>query len=120
MSEVLDQTEEEQVIERIVRNQLEIKRLQEENDTLKAYFKERDNSYPAGTRREVGKFYVQISENTRIDDKLAKSVLSASEYNAVSNRVIDSQAARKRFMFKPDILNAITKKFDNRVEVGLR
>ena len=117
-AETLTTAEEEAVLELIVRNQLKIKELTEQNDTLKAYYKQSDTAYPAGTYREVGKFYVRVSENTRIDDTLAKSVLKPSVYERVSKRVIDTKRAAA--ILDEESKQKIRKVFDNKIEVGLK
>lgn len=113
---MLEKTEEEQVIEILVRNQLEIKRLQEENDKLKSFFKGNEAAYPVG-RREVGKFYIQVTENKRVDDKLAQSALLPGDYRAVTKQVIDTATAKR--VLTEDQYASIQKKYDNKIEVGL-
>lgn len=113
---MLEKTEEEQVLEILVRNQLEIKRLQEENDKLKSFFKGNEAAYPVG-RREVGKFYIQVTENKRVDDKLARSVLPGSDYKLACKTVIDSTFAKR--VLTEDQYASIQKKFENKIEVGL-
>lgn len=113
---MLEQSEEEQVLELITRNQLEIKRLQEENDQLKGFFKGNSNAYPVG-RKEVGKFYIQVSENRRVDDKLARETLDSEVYERVSKQVVDTAKA-KRFLTEEQYAS-IQKVYDNKIEVGL-
>jgi hypothetical protein len=116
MTETLTQTEEEQVAERIVRNQLAIKELEEENTLLKQYFKGSD-AYPAGETKEVGKFYIKVTKNTRVDDGLARASLPASEYNRLSKQVIDGTLAKK--VLSAERYAKIQKVYDNKIEIGL-
>lgn len=113
----LSQSEEEQVIERIVRNQLAIKELEEQNATLKAYFKTNQDAYPVGSNKTVGKFYVKASRNARIDNALAFAKLPARVFNSVSKKVVDTKAANA--VLDPEQLASITKEFDPKIEVGL-
>jgi hypothetical protein len=115
---MLDTTEEEALAEKIVRNMLEIERLQAEVDVLKDYFKSRPEAYPAGLKKEIGKFFVRVSANRRVDDGLAKRELPAMLYKRASKTVIDSTLAKK--MLTEEQYNKIVKNYDNRIEVGLR
>lgn len=115
--EILSEDEETNVLERIVRNQLKIKELQEENDLLKTYYRQSPDGFPAGTRRQVGKFYVQVSSNTRLDDGLAKKELADNLYANVSKTVLDTTKAKR--VLTEETLAKITKVFDNKIEVGL-
>jgi len=112
----LSAKEEEKVLEIIVRNQLEIKRLQEENDTLKLYYKQSPTAFPAGFIKKVGKFYVRVSSNTRIDDALAKA-LGTRTYERITRRVVDAKLAKANL--NQSDLAQITKTFENKIEVGL-
>lgn len=117
MADQLTQSEEEQVLERIVRNQIQIKELEAENATLKGFFKQSPEGYPAGSRKTVGKFYIQVSENKRIDDALAQKVLTPVQYRGVSKTVINVTLAKA--ILAPPMLEKITKKFENKIEIGL-
>lgn len=117
MSENITQTEEERALELIVRNQLKIAELEEENKLLKGFFKERKDAYPAGATKEVGKFYIKVSTNRRVDNALALSKLSSLQYKQVSKTVIDPVAA-KRYL-SPEKYAEIVKTYDNKIEVGL-
>jgi hypothetical protein len=118
MSDTLNMDEEGLLLEQIVRNKLEIERLQAENDTYVQYFKDRPDAYPTGTKKEIGKFYVKVSTNQRIDDALARKNLKVAEYNKLTKKVIDTTLARK--ILAEDQLAKITKVFENKIEVGLR
>lgn len=114
MTETVSVTEYD-VAEAIVRKQLEIKRLTEEVDSLKDYFRE-------GRTHDLEKdgrptFLVRVTANTRLDDKLAQAHLSPSEYIDVSKRVLDTAAARATLTAND--LAAITKTYGNKVEVTL-
>lgn len=114
--DTLTQTEEEQVAERIVRNQLAIKELEEENATLKQYFKSNE-AYPAGVTKEVGKFYIKVTANARVDDALARANLGLATYKRLSKTVIDGPMAKK--ILAPDQYAKIQKVYDNKIEIGL-
>lgn len=117
MTDTLEPELEEQMLERIVRNQLEIKALTEETERLKGYYKERSNDYKAGDFRTVGKFYIKFSANQRIDDALARQNLTAGEYKNIAKLVVDSAKAKK--LLTPTVYENIQKRYDNKVEVGL-
>lgn len=117
MSDELAQTDEERALERIARNQLLIQELTEENDQLKTFFKERSSTYPAGTLKRVGKFYIKVSAGTRLDDTLAQKELSAAQYKQVSKMTLDTKKARAYLNALQ--LEKITKKYENRIEIGL-
>lgn len=117
MTETLAQTDEERALERIARNQLLIAELTAENDQLKTFFKERSDAYPAGTLKRVGKFYIKVSAGTRLDDTLAQQHLSTSEYKRVSKLTLDTKKARA--FLTSTTLEKITKKFENRIEIGI-
>lgn len=113
----MDAQTEEQVLERIVRNKIMMEELAAENATLTEYFRERSDEYAAGTVKRVGKFYIRVTKNERIDDTLAKKNLDANTYRQLSKTVIDS--TRARHYLQPSLLDKITKKYDNRIEIGL-
>jgi hypothetical protein len=117
MTDTLAPDEEEQLAERIFRNQLRISELQEENDTLKTYFKKNATIFPAGTNKTFGKFYVKITSNSRVDDALAKANLTINTYKRFAKTVIDGAAAKRGL--DPNTYAKIIKKYDNKVEVGL-
>jgi len=117
MTESLSQDEEAAILERYTRNALAIKELEEEQERLKQFFKDRPDSYPAGTHVERGKFYIKVSANTRIDQKLADNVLDLRTLNRVTKKVIDPKLARR--LLPDDVLNKITKRYENRIEIGL-
>jgi chaperone required for assembly of F1-ATPase len=116
MTDKLSQTEEEAALERIVRNQLKIAELNAENDTLKGFFKG-NSAYPAGTKKEVGKFYIKVTTNTRVDDGLARINLDSRTYNRLTKKVIDGTLAKKSL--GSDAYAKIVKTYDNRIEIGL-
>jgi len=116
-SEMLDPAEFSSVAEIIVRNQLKIKELTEQNDTLKAFFKENSEEFPVGSSTVVGKFYIKVTKNSRVDDKLARELLSVRDYNVNSKMVIDSAHAKARLA--PDVYTSIQKVYENKIEVGL-
>lgn len=117
MSEFLSEDEEQRVLERYVRNSLAIKELEQEQEVLKQFFKDRPNVYPAGTHTERGKFYVKVSSNSRIDDKLANQNLDYRTYNSVTRKTVDPKLARAR-LSEVDLAK-ITKVYENRIEIGL-
>lgn len=117
MADKLEQSEEQAVLERIVRAQLLKKQIEEEIELLKGYFKERPEVYPAGATITRGKFYVKVSENRRIDDALARKLLSGPAYRRIMKTVVDPKLARR--YLAPEDVQKITKKFANRLEVGL-
>lgn len=113
----LDAQEEEQVLDRFVRNQIKIKELEEENATLKTYFKERPTDYPAGLNKKVGRFYIKVTGQTRVNDALARKTLPVAVYKRLSKQVIDGPAAKKALT--PEEYAAILNTYDNRLEIGL-
>lgn len=117
MTDTLDTSEEAQILELVVRKQLEIEQLQEEVATLKAYFKERGDQYPVGSKN-IGKFYLKVTTNRRVDDTLARTQLSATVYNRLTKKVIDSTLAKKSLT--DEQYNKIVKTYENRIEIGLR
>lgn len=117
MTDELTESEAEQILDRIVRNQLAIKELQEQNDALKLFFKERPETFSAGTTNQFGRYYIKVSSNERIDQALADRTLSEKEKQYTYRRVIDPRLARR---YVPAAkLAKIIKKYDNRIEVGL-
>jgi hypothetical protein len=116
MTDALTPTEQEAILERIVRNQLTIKELEAENAALKDFFKA-DPALKPGTTIEVGKFYLRSSANTRIDNTLAQSKLTTTEKRHIMKSVVDPALARR--YLTPEALAKITKTYDNRIEVGL-
>jgi hypothetical protein len=116
-SNVLPDDEEEQVLDRLVRNQIKIQELQAENDLLKGYFKQRPEVYPAGLKKKVGQFYIKITSQTRVNDSMARKLLPVAVYKRLSKQVIDGPAAKKA-LTEAEYASIITT-YDNRVEVGL-
>lgn len=116
MEEALSHDEESAVLERIVRNQLAMKELQEETDMLKQFFKDRPERYTVGTHTR-GRFYVKITTNTRIDQKLAEKALSPMKLRSISSLKVDS--AKARAILDEVQLAKITKTYDNKLEIGL-
>lgn len=102
--------------EDIVRAQLEIEKLTAQVNSLKdTYF--REGSSTVLTREGRPDIEVKVTSNKRIDDKLAKENLGANTYAAVSKTVIDT--AKARAFLDAEELAAITKTYDNKVEVKL-
>lgn len=114
-TEFLTATEVDATLELIVRKQLAIKELQEEVDTLKNYFRDEER-LPAGTTFTSGKFFVKVTENKRIDDKLAQTVLGFG-YHKVTKEVVDTKKARA--LLSESDLAKIEKRYENKVEVGM-
>lgn len=104
------------VAEEIVRAQLEIERLTavvaDGKDKLRA-----DAGTQEFSREGRPTIIVKVTPNTRIDDKLALEHLAPEVYNTVSKRTIDT--AKARAFLSDAELGAITKHFDNKVEVKL-
>lgn len=115
MSDTLTQTEEEQLLELVVRSQLEIARLEEVVKNAKSFFKQ-EALYPAGTNKEVGKFYIKVGESKRVDDKLARTVLG-EDYKVFTKETIDGIKAKRELA--PDVYAKIQKTYENRIEIGL-
>ena len=63
-------------------------------------------------------FIVKVTPNKRIDDTLARKFLDEETYNSVSKQTIDTAKARA-FLSAEDI-EAITKVYDNKVEVQVQ
>lgn len=114
--EALNDDEEIAVMERLVRISMAKKELAEEEEILKAYFKERPAQFEPGVHHK-GKFYVKVGKTTRIDDKLAREHLSPGAYKQNSKEIIDTTRARRNLT--PAMLEAITKVYPNSIEVGL-
>lgn len=117
MSDDLTFDEEAAAMEQIVRNQLAIRELEEQNALLKQFFKDRPERYPAGTNLKRGKFKLVVSSNSRIDQKLAEKVLTPRELRTVSKSVVDSTAARR--YLTGEQIEKITKKYENRLTFEL-
>lgn len=120
MAEQLSADEEEAILERIVRNQLEIQRLQEENDTLKGFYKQDGQQFKAGTYREVGKFYIRVTENRRLDEALIREVMPESNYSGYYKSVPDTAKIKRTFGQNEAHMKKLYKTFANRIEVGLK
>lgn len=116
MSDSLTASELEAAMEQFVRNQLAIKELEERQDAIKGFFKG-NPAFEAGTTVTSGKFYVRVSSNQRIDDALAKRVLTSVQYKNVSKTVVDPVKARK--LLAASTVEKITKVYENRIEIGL-
>lgn len=112
----LSEAEMEAALERFVRNQLAIAALTEEQEAIKGYFKGA-TTLPAGTQKTLGKFYIKVTSHTRIDQKLAEKELEHSQLRKVSKLVVDP--AKARAVLSEEQLDAITKRYDNRIEIGL-
>lgn len=112
----LSEAEMEAALERYVRNQLAITALNEEQEAIKGYFKGA-TSLPAGTQKTLGKFYIKVTSHTRIDQKLAEKELDHSTLRRVSKLTVDP--AKARAVLSEKELEAITKRYDNRIEIGL-
>lgn len=118
MSEFLSNEEMESVLERYVQNDIAIKELQEQNALLKSYFKgATDEFQPGQTVLYNNKYYIKVSSNTRIDDKLARRKLAGSKYNRIAKTVVDPVLARR--VLTESELSEITKTYDNRIEIGI-
>lgn len=115
---MIDHNEESALFERIVANQLQIAELQAENDKLKDFIRTNPELYPVGTQKSVGKFYVKVMKNERIDDALARKALGSDTYDMVAKTTLDTRKART-FLNEEDLAK-ITKTFEPKVEVGLR
>lgn len=115
MEEALSASEETGILERYVRNQLAMKELAEENERIKAFFKQDANETTYG-RREVGKFYIQTSRNARVDDKLARTVLG-DQYDSMTKQVIDTALAKRNMT--PEQYETIQKVGEPKIEIGL-
>lgn len=103
------------VAEQIVRDQLEIERLTTRVQENKALFRESSSTELEREGRPT--IIVKVSPNSRIDDKLALEYLAPETYRMVSKTVIDTAKARA-FLEDSELL-AITKHYDNKVEVKL-
>lgn len=117
MSEELNVSEAEQVLERIVRNQITIRELEEENDALKGFFKDRPDTYDAGTTKIFGRFFIRVSRNQRFDPVAAAKAYPESKYKHLYKSVIDSKLVRQ--YLGAERAEAVSKKYDNRIEIGL-
>lgn len=109
-----DEATVEQFIESAVRIQLRIKELEaqlaEGKELVRTYFDE------PGTHK-VGKFFVKVTTNSRLDDGLARKVLDADVYDLVSKQTLDTAKARAHLT--PTTLAEVTKTYDNRIELGI-
>jgi hypothetical protein len=103
----------EGALELYVRNKMAIEELQEQQDKIKAYFKQ-DN--PEYGKKVFGRFYVQTTANKRVDDKLAREVLG-EDYDKLTKESIDSTRAKR--VLAPDVYEQIQKTFDPKIEIGI-
>lgn len=117
MTDGLAHDEEAMALEQIVRNQLAIAELEEQNAMLKQFFKDRPEQYPVGTKIQRGKFTLSVSAFSRIDQKLAEQVLNPSELVLVSSMKVDSTKARR--YLEDELIEKISKQYDNRLTFGL-
>lgn len=117
MSDDLTFDEEAAAMEQIVRNQLAIRELEEQNAMLKQFFKDRPERYPAGTNLKRGKFKLIVTSNSRIDQKLADKELSYRDMQRVTKKVVDPSLARR--YLTDEQLEKITKKYENRLTFEL-
>ena len=108
--EQLTPAELEQTLDRIARLELDAKLKQEEAGMLKDYLR----GFEPGTYK-YGKYVLKISSNKRLDDKLAQKVLDADLYKMVSKTTLDTAMAR--VTLGDEVLESITKVYDNKVEV---
>jgi len=117
MTDVLNSADEAAILEQFVRNKLAIEELEAQQNTIKTFFKERAEAYPAGTDRKNGKFYIKITENKRVDDTLARRHLTATQYRQLTKTVVDGTLARKVLSEKD--YAKIVKHYDHKIEIGL-
>lgn len=113
MTDALTGAEFEGILERYVRNKIAMEELQAEQDTIKTYFKQ-DN--PEYGKKVFGRFYVQTTKNTRVDDKLAREELG-DVYPAVSKTVIDGTKAKR--VLTGEQYEKIQKVYDPKIEIGI-
>lgn len=114
-----DQSVLTQAAERLAAINIAIAELTEEKSVLLSAFKNPEvGLIPRVEPYKFGKIDMKISENSRLDDGLAKRHLPATVYKQVSKQVLDTSAARK--VLTEEQINKISKKFDNKIEVRLR
>lgn len=113
MTDALNQNEFEGVLEKFVRNKMAIEALQEEQDQIKAFFKQDEPEYG---KKVFGRFYVQTTANKRVDDKLARDVLGL-EYEGITKTVVDSALAKR--VLSGDDYEKIQKTFAPKIEIGI-
>ncbi len=116
MSDALAHDEEGMAMEQIIRNQIAIRELEEQNAMLKQFFKDRPEQYPAGTKIKRGNLVLTVSPNTRIDTKLAEKELTSREWASVSKRVVDPTLARR--YLTDEKIEKISKKYENKLTFG--
>lgn len=114
MTDALNQNEFEGVLEKYVRNKMAIEALQEEQDQIKAFFKQDEPEYG---KKVFGRFYVQTTANKRVDDKLAREYLDADVYEDVSKTVVDGTLARR--VLSGEDYEEIQKTFAPKIEIGI-
>jgi len=113
---------EPEILETYVRNQLEIKRLTEANEKIKAYYKQESEvgeelqEYQYETRT-VGKFYVQTSPNTRFDEAQFKAAYPEADWAQYYKSVPDT--ARIKKAFTPESYASFQKVFAPKVSIDL-
>ena len=99
--------------EQIAKRQVQIDDLQKEVTELKGYFRGRKTE--RFDREGKISITVKVTPNKRIDDSLARENLEPDVYDAVSKKTIDTAKARAHLTDAQ--LEAITKVYDNKVEV---
>lgn len=105
--------------EHIAAINLEIAELEEQKQELLSVFKNEQNGMvPRKEAYDFGKVEVKVSENTRLDDGLARTQLTARDYKAASKVTLDTSLARR--VLTADKLEKITKKYANKIEVRLK
>lgn len=108
-----------QAAEEIARVNIQIAELTEYKQQLLSVFKNPETNLPPRKEAyQLGKVDVKVSESGRIDDGLARKHLNATTYKRVAKTVIDTSLARK--VLPDDVLEKITKKYDNKIEIKPR
>ena len=114
-----DQSVLTQAAERLAAINIEIAELTEEKSVLLSAFKNPEvGLIPRVEAYKFGKTDVKISDNSRLDDGLARRHLPETVYKQVSKTVLDTSTARR--VLTKEQIEKISKKFDNKIEVRLR
>lgn len=108
-----------QAAEAIAEINLQIAELEEQKKGLLNVFKNEDNGLvPRKEPYDFGRVQVKVSEYTRIDDGLARRNLTEDDYGRLTKQTLDTTLARK--VLKPETLELITKRYDNKIEVKIK
>lgn len=102
--------------EQMYRLNQQIKEFTEQRDQIAAFFKDYEEFKQPGTYK-FGRFKLTVSKNQRIDEKLAKELLTPDQYLSILSVKVDSTKAKKNLT--GDQYDMIQKKYAHRIGVEL-